>query len=144
MTLPAERFWSKVNVNGPGGCWLWTAGKNGKGYGRFGTTLRGNVHAHRFAWEFVNDRPVPIGLQLDHLCRVRNCVNPAHLEPVTPGENTRRGEPAQRTHCPVGHEYVDYNLVVYRGNRRCRACRNVRSRNRHRRLALAISPGGLS
>lgn len=81
------RFFSKVHVD-PGGCWRWTSTTNRSGYGVFGISRRGQS-AHRVAYEwFVG--PIGFRLQLDHLCRVRNCVNPSHLEPVTAGENIRR------------------------------------------------------
>lgn len=84
-----ERFWSKVvEIDGDGSCWLWTAAKSGKGYGCVVIDRR-RYPAHRVAYEmFVG--PIPEGLEIDHLCRVRNCVNPAHLEPVTHAENVRR------------------------------------------------------
>ena len=86
----SERFWSKVDKNGPGGCWLWTASLNNRGYGRFGPTgQRKLVRAHRWAYEAVVG-PIPDGLVIDHLCGVKRCVNPAHLEPVTNFENLRR------------------------------------------------------
>jgi hypothetical protein len=90
---PEIRFWAKVDARGP--CWLWTAGQTSNGYGRFGLTSRDKRLAHRFAWELLIGQ-VPEGLQLDHLCRVRLCVNPDHLEPVTPQENWAR------SHTPVG------------------------------------------
>lgn len=120
-----ERFWSKVQKTD--GCWLWTAGTE-DGYGRYGLNQT-SVLAHRLAYmELVG--PVPAGLQLDHLCRVRACVNPAHLEPVTLRENVRRGMGpagvnAAKTHCPNGHPY-DY--TERGGRRRCKACRNARAR----------------
>lgn len=71
------------------GCWLWT-GALVRGYGRVGIpATRRTMPAHRYYWERVNG-PVPDGLEMDHLCRVRACVNPDHLEPVTRSENMRR------------------------------------------------------
>ncbi len=83
-----ERFWSKVDKDGLGGCWLWTAGTNGWGYGSFwnGTA---SVGAHVFAYESTIGQ-VPAGLTIDHLCENKRCCNPAHMEPVTAAENTRR------------------------------------------------------
>jgi hypothetical protein len=93
--------------------------------------------AHRFAYESVHG-PITPGLVIDHLCRVRLCVNPAHLEPVTPGENSRRGyawllnrrnHQTVKTHCPAGHAYRGANLYVSpRGDRRCRTCHRERMR----------------
>lgn len=78
-------FWSRVDKTD--GCWLWTSTVVWNGYGQFRINNR-RVYAHRFAYEQVVG-PVPDGL--DHLCRNRRCVNPAHLEPVTRQENLRRG-----------------------------------------------------
>lgn len=70
-------------------CWLWTAGKDRYGYGRI-TSYGKRMGAHRYIW-ILYHRDVPQGLELDHLCRVRHCVNPAHMELVTHKENMRRG-----------------------------------------------------
>lgn len=93
-----DRFWAKVDARGI--CWLWTAGQvgvEGRKYGRFGITAKDKRLAHVYAWQILVG-PVPEGLQLDHLCRVPLCVNPDHLEPVTPRENWRR------SHTPVGRD----------------------------------------
>ena len=125
----AERFWEKVKKSDT--CWLWVGNLNEAGYGYFHLAPpRGRrVKAHRYAYEALAG-PIPDGLQLDHLCRVRNCVNPAHLEPVTVRENTRRGmSPAAKhgakTHCVHGHEFTPENTYVIPGSpgwRRCRTC----------------------
>lgn len=112
------------------GCWEWLAYRNKKGYGRF--KLDGKVvEAYRVVYEMAIG-PVPNGLHLDHLCRNKGCVNPAHLEAVTQGENTRRGDASKfqssKTHCPSGHPYDEANTYKYAGRRHCRECAR-----RHRR-----------
>lgn len=87
-TEASIRFWRLVDTNTPTGCWLWTGSTNEKGYGRFKVAGK-NVRAHRFAYELLVE-PIPDDLQLDHLCEVKACVNPAHLEVVDNAENTRR------------------------------------------------------
>ena len=83
-------FLSKVSPEPTSGCWLWTGGLEEKGYAVLcKPNWKGHRAAHRFSYEtFVG--PIPDGLQIDHKCRVRSCVNPDHLEPVTSAENNRR------------------------------------------------------
>jgi hypothetical protein len=83
--------------------------------------------------------PIPDGFQIDHLCRVRNCVAPDHLEAVTQQENLRRGEAGAnnkiKTHCPHGHEYTPENTLVNRsGSRVCVICKRVAARLSARRV----------
>lgn len=118
------RFWHYVKITET--CWLWQGAKSVGGYGRF-CAKEILCMSHRWAYENLVG-PIPKGLQLDHLCRVRNCVNPEHLEPVTPRENTMRGDtPArrnvQKTHCHKGHPFSKENTYVHpSGSRICREC----------------------
>jgi len=139
--LLPERFTDKVRL-APSGCWEWIASLIGGGYGQYKVEGR-PVYAHRFAYEALVG-PIPDGLELDHLCRNRACVNPDHLEAVSHRTNTLRGVslPAQRaakTHCPAGHPYAGTNLALSRrGERLCRACRRAHSA-RYRRAARAAA-----
>lgn len=110
------------------GCWLWTGGNfTRNGYARIWVDNR-RVMVHRLLYEIAYG-PIADGLVLDHLCRVRRCVNPAHLEEVTSGENVLRGEGAsavnaRRTHCVNGHPFDQANTYERpNGNRACRTCR---------------------
>lgn len=131
-----ERFWEKANKNGPLGCWVWTASKMNGGYGQviIMNGKRGRpVPAHRVAWELANGA-IPDGKYLDHLCRNRACVNPAHLQPVSNAENILRGvSPSatnkRKTHCIHGHKLTEDN--IYRPpkrphTRQCRSCIAIR------------------
>ena len=120
-----HRFWSKVQVNDETGCWEWTAARTGPGYGAFRLADRVRS-AHRLAYLTLVG-PVPDETpHLDHLCRVRHCCNPAHLEPVTHVENHRHGRWASATHCTRGHSYAEFGWVNPRGHRMCRKCKVVR------------------
>lgn len=123
---PDKRFMAKVSVV-DGECWEWTAYIDRKGYGVFGIDSRNLVKAHRYSYE-LHVGPIPHGMQLDHLCRVRHCVNPAHLEPVTNRENVIRGNNAREmaSTCSRGHRFDASNTYINpRGNRECRACRQA-------------------
>lgn len=127
------RFWAKVDVTES--CWLWTGSRTGFGYGNFYAVPGSPVPAHRMAYELMIG-PIPPGLQLDHLCRVRACVNPDHLEPVTKDENNRRGfsptaQNARKTHCSHGHEFTPENTYTppkRPTHRYCRECSRIRKR----------------
>lgn len=129
------RFWSKV-VDHHSGCWLWTANRYPGGYGQVKWKGRPR-QAHRVAYESL-EGSIGRGLCIDHLCRVRECVNPAHVEPVTLGENVLRGngvsaKNARKTHCKNGHPLTGDNLHVVKcrsGNigRECKTCRRATTR----------------
>lgn len=109
-------------------CWVWQLGRNEDGYGLVADGGRSRK-AHVVSYEQLVG-PVPGGLELDHLCRVRACVNPTHLEPVTHDENIRRQlhVNALKTHCKHGHPFDEANTILRGGKRSCRACANRRSR----------------
>ena len=102
-----ERFYSHVKKSES--CWLWTASTTKNGYGRFAVSHERTQVAHRWLWEQTNG-PVPEGLELDHVCKVKHCVNPDHLEPVTRSENQ------WRNHSPIcaqGHLKDRHNSQGY-------------------------------
>lgn len=131
------RIASKIAADADG-CWVWTKCCDQDGYGLvwFDGQMR---RAHRIIYEILVG-PIPDGLDIDHLCRVRACVNPDHMEPVAHGENIRRGllGYALRTLCKSGRHDITDPANVYTepstGNRKCRTCKNETGRNGdHRR-----------
>jgi hypothetical protein len=142
----AERFWTKVDKNGPipedrpelGPCWVWRGSIRRDGYGTVHQSkpVRRMVSTHIYAYEVVNG-PVPAGLQLDHLCRNPACCRPDHLEAVTPQVNVLRSnslsaQRARQQFCKNGHEFTPENTRVSKRNQRtCRAC----DREEHRTAA---------
>jgi hypothetical protein len=130
--LTPDGFMRRVDSSGD--CWLWMGQRDSNGYGR----LSGRM-AHRVGWVlFGKELPSP-GMHFDHLCRTRACVNPDHLEPVTPLENQRRSAAATKTHCVHGHEYTPENTYLRpvrgRGMRDCRTCFRERTRRYRERKA---------
>lgn len=133
MSPEEERFWAKVNKTDT--CWIWIAARSSCGYGAFGSRRDGVmkiVPAYRWAYEKLVG-PIPQGLELDHLCRNRACVNPLHLEPVTHQENMRRGYFGSKTHCKRGHVFDEENTHIRAdGKRECRICTRVLATERSR------------
>lgn len=111
----ADRFRAKY-VPVSSGCWLWTGAVTSSGYASFGVSGGRSVLAHRFSYEH-HVGPIPAGLTIDHRCRVKTCVNPRHLEPVTGRVNTARHYEAI-THCKEGHPLSGENLRVRKDGRR--------------------------
>jgi hypothetical protein len=165
--VPA-RFWAKLNKNGPDGfhsvtgenlgpCWIWTGSLSPSGYSQFwaprsyASRPAQAVSAYRYLYQETVGA-VPADMELDHLCRVHACCNPAHLEPVTHATNmSRRPEPdlcgerqAAKTHCPAGHPYDAVNTIVrvqkkQFAQRLCRICQNAHVRAWYaRRKAAAL------
>jgi HNH endonuclease len=144
-----RKLWERVDKNGPipvhrpelGPCWVWTGALTEKGYGRLRIDGK-NIRVHRLMYErFIG--PIPDGLEIDHLCRNRACVNAAegHLEAVTHHTNMLRGDMATRTNCINGHPLEEGNLVPRKdGYRECLECHRTHSREGARRRRTAAHP----
>ena len=143
-----ERFEAQYITEPNSGCWLWVGAVDREGYGQ----IRDNYackKAHRVSYELHKDK-IPDGHQIDHLCRVTSCVNPDHLEIVTARENKRRGlQGVLKTHCKRGHPLSGDNLLLWREQRLCRACRTekwlktpARQRRTSNRRYLFVLPMG--
>ena len=116
-------FWSRVNKTDK--CWLWTGGRGKEGYASFRSDGR-DMYGHQFSFMLHTGAWCPEGLELDHVCRVRHCVNPAHLEPVTHHENLLRGS-VKKKYCHRGHVLADPNYYYYAmkngtTKKKCKAC----------------------
>lgn len=138
---PIELFWRHVECEPNSGCWLWTGALYPGGYGKFACD---SWLAHRFSYEYFVGK-IRKGLEIDHLCKVRSCVNPKHLEAVTNRvNNIVRSNSAcalnsRKTHCSRGHEYIPENTQhVIKGayskkrgliSRICRECNKARAKS---------------
>jgi hypothetical protein len=131
-----EKLQSYILPEPNSGCWIWSGGITGSGYGMFWFDSKSSL-AHRSSYEFYKGK-IPDDMELDHLCRIRCCVNPDHLEPVTSKENLMRGisfsaKNAKKTHCIRGHEFTKENtrLWVSKNGKKlriCRTCAKIRDR----------------
>jgi len=133
-----ERFWQMVDKQSEKGCWLWKIPTKQRYInfcydGRWGPS----VSAHRWAYEHLVS-PIPKGMQIDHLCRNTHCVNPAHMEVVTPRVNVLRGDTitaanARKLCCKRGHPFTNENTRIEGTSRRCKTCRRDDARARYHR-----------
>lgn len=136
--IPLEqRFWAKV-IKTSDGCWLWTGGKTGRGYGLI--TIDGHHRpAHRVAWELYHGHPMDPSLDACHICDTPLCVNPNHIFPATPSENAldakRKGRLVQpwgpQPVCRNGHVRTPENTLISRGHQECRICRKESNHRRY-------------
>lgn len=141
-----QRFHARYSKNPVTKCWNWTAGKNSHGYGYIWTgpdRKRDTRPAYRVGYELLKG-PIKEGMELHHKCENKGCVNPDHLEPLTPKSHRRTqksvvGENARKTHCMRGHEFNDENTYRNkRGARVCRACAREAMRARRKAVGYPV------
>ena len=143
-----EFFYKKIHVEPNTGCWLWVGAQAGYGYGVI-SVMGKNTYAHRYFYEATKG-VILHGLEIDHLCRTRCCVNPDHLEAVAHKTNMHRSSAVRGaklyaagiSECPKGHPYDEENTYTKNGKRHCRKCQRVRSaeydqKNRIKRMIAA-------
>lgn len=137
----ADRFWSNVIRASENECWIWTGCRTPEGYGTLSIENR-QVRAHRQSI-ILDGRDIPAGMVVDHVCRNRACVNPHHLRVVTRRQNVHENSVALahlnslKEQCLRGHPLSGKNLILDRGTRRCRRCKNEQRRAVHARKRLA-------
>lgn len=142
-TESPEKFMGKVTPEPTSGCWLWVGYTDTQGYARFWNGRR-YERAHRWSFKmFVG--AIPKGRVIDHLCRVRSCVNPLHLEAVTNEVNVLRGEGTsavnkRKTHCIRGHSFAEHGGRQRKG-RKCLLCEKAYFKERRARLSAAPVDG---
>lgn len=153
--MTGSEFWGRVDRSDPEGCWVWpSVSPSGYGWAKWNGR---SITAHRVAWVLEHGALLPEGLEVDHLCRNRACVNPAHLEGVSKKENILRGEApsaqnARKTHCLWGHPFDDANTYLRRWlnpktgrvkvMRECRNCKRIKiAARRAARREVAVAGG---
>lgn len=146
---PFERAISRVDTSDPDACWIWP-GAMSRGYGKVGVggsnegKRRPPAQVHRVVYEGMVGS-IPEGMELDHLCRVRACCNPRHLEPVTHRENGRRGFGlpginARKDRCVRDHFFDTENTyITSSGTRTCRRCHRDYEADRRARQRAAVA-----
>lgn len=136
-----KHFYSRVRKTRT--CWLWLGGKTKAGYGTYKKTT-----AHRFSYQ-INNGIIPEGLEIDHLCNKRDCVNPKHLEAVTHSENQKRAwsrgsfknrKVIRKTHCKNGHRFTKKSTYIQEGYRTCRICHKIREFDRRHKMLTCNAP----
>lgn len=123
--IPA-RLRRQIEADGATGCWLWTGTRTSGGYAIGNWPLTDDSSLHRTVYEALVG-PIPPGMYLDHLCRARHCINPEHLEPVSPRENVLRGlSSGLKTHCAKGHlwtpDNIQWRMCENPPRRKCKTC----------------------
>lgn len=143
-----ERFWAKVARGGLDQCWPWMAGTDKDGYALFKIgsrkdNSRRSVRGHRWIYEKTIG-PIEDGKTIDHLCRLRRCMNTRHMEPVTSAVNTKRNARSTATHCKRGPPLSGDNLILRPSfpsrpwpQRACRECANAAARRHGRKTKWA-------
>jgi hypothetical protein len=149
----SELFWPRVETGWTDQCWEWTGPTLKNGYGQFGSGKNRGMStlAHRASYTMIKGDPGD-DMQVDRLCHNKACVNPQHLEAVTPQINTQRarsdgliGECRNgnqgKTRCPEDHPYSGENLIIRRGKRHCRECGRKAAREYQRRKRALAQQG---
>lgn len=136
--LTRQRDWNNYFLVADTGCWEWQGTVTSSGYAK-----SAGVFVHRLMYE-SHVAPIPDGYEVDHLCRNTSCVNPAHLEAVTPKVNKLRSTSpwannARKTHCDNGHAFTPDNIYVWQNRRHCKTCKRERQ-NAARGLARQLVP----
>lgn len=137
MVVDPSYFDTRVRKDADSGCWLWTGGTTGPGYGRTGRINGRQFYAHRLSYE-IHAGPIPAGMYVCHACDNPQCVNPAHLwlgdQTANMADAAAKGRirngQAEKTACRRGHPFTAENTIRQLGGRACRECTRIRNRRR--------------